>query len=133
VTGFPEASLTTPSMVELFSAARANWPQKNSSAAAKMIATLDRVPWNLIANLLVLLSICTCLEGLKLVPVPRACASSNAQHGWMDSAIRGVYAKSSPARLRFFGKNLREENRDWDRVTSDTPDRRTGARARDES
>jgi hypothetical protein len=39
-------------MVELFSAARANWQQSNRRADAKMIASLERVPLNFISDLL---------------------------------------------------------------------------------
>src|SRR5579862_3969822 len=56
VTGFPEASCTTPSMVELFSAARANWPLRHSIKAAKTAVKVDRVRLNVIPDLLIFLS-----------------------------------------------------------------------------
>ena len=55
-TGFPDASCTTPSTAELFSAARANWPQRNSKTAAKMTVNFDRVPLDVIPDLLVFLA-----------------------------------------------------------------------------
>jgi hypothetical protein len=41
--------------VELFSAARANWPQRNSKTAAKIAVNFDRVPLNVIPDLLIFL------------------------------------------------------------------------------
>src|SRR5579871_3148688 len=43
VTGLPAASCTTPSMVEEFSAADANWQAKKIEIAASNIANQDRV------------------------------------------------------------------------------------------
>src|ERR1700730_17461157 len=58
VTGLPEASCTMPSMVDLFSAARANWPYRNSETAAKMTVDFDRVALDVIPDLLNFLSQC---------------------------------------------------------------------------
>src|SRR5580693_7279500 len=52
-TGFPDASCTRPSTVELFSAAQANWLQRNSKTAAKMTVNLDRVRLDVISDLLI--------------------------------------------------------------------------------
>jgi hypothetical protein len=40
-------------MVELFSAAFANWPQRKSKAVAKMAANFDRVLLDVIPDLLI--------------------------------------------------------------------------------
>src|SRR5215469_11820934 len=48
VTGLPEASCTTPSMVEEFSAAEANWQAKKIETAASNSANQDRFPLNFI-------------------------------------------------------------------------------------
>src|SRR5579872_1305098 len=62
VTGFPDASCTTPSMVELFSAAVANWPQRKSNTAAKRTVNFGRVLMDVIPDLLVF-SLSPCLSG----------------------------------------------------------------------
>jgi hypothetical protein len=43
-------------MVELFSAARANWPPRNSKTAVKMTANFDPVRLDVIPDLLIFLS-----------------------------------------------------------------------------
>src|SRR5216683_1984182 len=100
-TGFPDASCTTPSTVELFSAAHANWPQRNSKTAVKMSANFDRVPLDFIPDLLIFLSLCTC-EGraTNAAPAPMR-ATRDFQNVCLDLTIRGVYAKSVPAYSRF--------------------------------
>src|SRR5882762_5925766 len=53
VTGFPEASCTTPSTVEVFSAALASSPDRSSRALAKMSVNFDHIPFDFILDLLV--------------------------------------------------------------------------------
>src|SRR5580704_11989059 len=56
-TGFPDASCTTPSRVELFSAAHANWLQSDSKAAAKPTMNFKRILLSVIPDLLVFLAV----------------------------------------------------------------------------
>jgi hypothetical protein len=98
-------------MVELFSAAHANWPQRNSKAAAKMIVKFDRVPLDVIPDLLIFLS--PRAEGEQAMPAGRACATRDIQTVSFSLTIRGVYANSDLWDSRFLSGRLREVKRDW--------------------
>src|SRR6266851_4221127 len=118
-TGFPDASCTTPSTFELFSAAHADWPQRNSNTAVKMTANFDRVPLNFIPDLLIFLSLCTC-EGPATNAAPaRMCETRDIQNVCLDLTIRGVYANSVSAHSRFLNGHLRDVTGDRWLVTGE--------------
>src|ERR1700733_9107799 len=94
-TGFPDASCTTPSMAELFSAARANWPERHSKRAAKMAVKVDRVRLDFIPDLLISLSLCVNSEHAINAAPARMCNGKHSECVYGPDYSRSIRQFSS--------------------------------------